>query len=433
MHIVVVGTGYVGLVTAAGFADFGNEVVCVGDDAERIAQLSAGKLPLYEPGLGPLLEENRVAGRVRFTTDLQAALHGCEVVFLALHVPVTRERGADLSALFAAADQLAETMTDGCVVVTKSTVPVGTADRIRVRIEARSEASFTVVSNPAFLKVGAAVSDFMRPDRVLIGSDDERAIDMLRGLYAPFVRTRDRVFVVDARSAELAKYAASALLASRISFMNELALLADDLGADIEAVRQVMGADRRIGPKALFVGPGFGGTNFHNDLTMLMHTAAEAGQPFALLHATDNANERQKGVLLRKLSTALGGTLMGKRIAIWGVAFKPRTDDIGQAPALRLMDGLLEKGAQPVVHDPRALDNVRRRYGERLHYAADMYSAAEEADALVLVTEWHQYRSPDFARLRRGMAGQLLVDGRNVWNRECVRELGFRYVGIGRS
>jgi UDPglucose 6-dehydrogenase len=318
------------------------------------------------------------------------------------------------------------------VIVNTSTVPVGTTERVKVRIEAHASSSFGVAYNPSFLTVGDAVNDFMKPDRVVIGTDDARAAEVLRRLYAPLVRTKGRILVCDVRSAELSKYAASALLASRISFVNELARLADHLGADMEAVRRALGADSRIGPKYLFVGPGFGGSQFQNDITMLLSTAREAGQELELVRATHEVNQRQKRVLLEKLTRQLGGDVEGKVIAVWGLAFKPRTDDVGLAPALVLLDGLLEAGAQVRVHDPRAMDNARAIYADRIHYGETMYEATHGADALVLVTEWHPYRRPDFARVQSEMAGRLIVDGRNIWDPVELRELGFRYIGVGR-
>jgi UDPglucose 6-dehydrogenase len=432
MQIAVIGTGYVGLVASAGLAEFGNEVSCVGSEAQA-ERLGRGDLGLYEPGLDPLTETNVSAGRLRFTSELEEAVKRAEVVIIAMEASVDDAGAAELDELFALADRISGALDGYTVIVNQSTVPVGTTERLAVRIGACVDTPFSVVSNPAFLKEGDAVSDFMKPDRVLIGTDDEQAAEVLRRLYAPFVRTSDRILVVDVRSAELSKYAVSGLLASRISFVNELANLCDELGADMEVVRRVLGADTRIGSKYLFVGPGFGGSHFNNDITMLLHSARECGREMEVLRATQQVNERQKQVLLGKLQRGLPDGVEGKTIAVWGLAFKPRTDDIGMAPAIDLVDGLLDAGAKVRVHDPRAMESARAHYGERIHYADDMYSAVDGAHALVLVTEWHQYRRPDFPKIFAKMAGKLLVDGRNVWDPVELKELGYRYFGVGRS
>lgn len=438
MHLAVIGASHVGLVASAGFADFGNDVVCVVDDPARVARLDAGELDLYEPGLTQLIVANAASGRIRFSTDLEAAVKAAEVIIIALDVARSVQGEPELKPLFQVADRIAtiinkHKLSDYKVIVTKSTVPVGTSDRLKVRIGARTAWDFGVVSNPSFLKEGDAVNGFMKPDRVLIGTNDESAAELLRRLYAPFVRTRDRIFVSDTRSAELAKYATSALLASRVSFMNDLAILADELGADIEAVRKVMGADPRIGEKYLFVGPGFGGSQLQGDIAMLLYTAREVGRELRLVTATDAVNRQQKGVLLQRLRHGLSGNLTGKTVCVWGLAYKPRTADIGESPALALIDGLLEAGALVQVHDPRAMDNVAAIYGDRIRCGESMYDAATGADALALVTEWHQYRRPDFKRLRAILRGNLLLDGRNIWDPTELRDLGFRYVGIGRG
>lgn len=432
MRIAVIGTGYVGLTTGAGFSDFGNDVTIVGFDDEVVERLQAGEITLYEPGLSDLVQSNVEGGRLRFSTDLEGAVRDAEVVMTALKIVPDDRGAADLGELFAVADRIGKVLDSYKVIATRSTVPVGTADRLAVRIGAHSSTPFGVVSNPAFLKEGDAVNDFLKPDRVVIGTSDERAARILERLYAPLLRTPERLVVVDARSAELAKYAASALLATRISFMNELAGLAEELGADIERVRQIMGADPRIGPEFLFVGPGFGGTLFQRDIAFLLASAREAGRELGVTEATWRANERQKQLLIHKLTRQLGD-LGDKVVGLWGLSFKPRTDDVGGGPAMALVDALLERGARVQVHDPAALDRVRALYGERLRYADSMYEAAEGADALVLVTEWHQYRNPDFGRIARGMRGKLVVDGRNVWGADQLRENGLRYVGIGRG
>jgi UDPglucose 6-dehydrogenase len=354
------------------------------------------------------------------------------VVIIAIRLPVSADGDSDLAPLFALADRIGKSIDSYKVIATKSTVPVGTADRLGVRIGAHGSVPFGVASNPSFLKEGDAVQDFMKPARVVIGTSDQRTEEILRRLYAPFVRTQDRILVVDARTAELAKYAASALLASRISFMNELALLAGEVGADIELVRRIIGADPRIGPKYLFVGPGFGGTEFVGDIAMLLATARQAGQQLSVVSAAHATNEEQKKVLVSRLTRELGD-LEGKRVSVWGLAYKPRTSDIGGAPAVALIDGLLARGATVLAHDPRAADNAKHHYGDRITFTETMYDACVDADALVLVTEWHQYRRPDFSRIAELMRGKLLLDGRNVWDKEELRENGLRYVGLGRS
>lgn len=440
MRIAVIGTGYVGLVTGACFADFGNDVIAVELDPSRLASLEHGTLPLYEPGLDILLESNRQAGRYKFSANLEQAVQDSDVIFVALRVDVGADGVPMLERIFEVADRIGRALIacpgDYKVIASRTTVPVGTTDRLAVRIGAQvslgtGAAAYGVVSNPSFLKEGNAVEDFTKPDSVLVGTSDPRAAEVMRRLYSPLARTRDLIFVTDTRSAELSKYATSALLASRVSFMNDLALLAEDVGADIEVVRKVMGADPRIGSKYLFVGPGFGGRLLHNDLRSLLHAAREAGRELGIVRATADINERQKRVLADKLERALHG-VEGRTVAIWGASFKPKTADLGEAPALTLIDRLLERGATVRVHDPHALENLKAIYGERVDYAATMYDAADGADALVLVTEWHSYRRPDFQRLLRSMRSPVIIDGRNVWDPSELRELGFRYQGLGR-
>jgi UDPglucose 6-dehydrogenase len=441
MRIAVIGTGYVGLVTGACLADFGNDVIAVELDPSRLESLERGTLPLYEPGLDMLVTSNREAGRYRFSSNVEHAVRDSDVVFVALRVEVGADGVPVLDRIFEVADRIGKALVaspgEYKVIASRTTVPVGTTDRLAVRIGAQvslapgGAAAFGVVSNPSFLKEGNAVEDFMKPDSVLVGTNDARAAEVMRRLYSPLARTRDLIFITDARSAELSKYATSALLASRVSFMNDLALLAEDVGADIEVVRKVMGADPRIGSKYLFVGPGFGGRLLHNDLRSLLHAAREAGRDLGIVRATAEINERQKRVLAEKLDRMLHG-VEGRTIAVWGAAFKPKTADLGEAPALALIDWLLERGAKVQVHDPHALDNLRALYGDRIAYAPTMYDAATGADALVLVTEWHSYRRPDFQRLLRSMKTPNVIDGRNVWEPTELRELGFRYHGLGR-
>jgi UDPglucose 6-dehydrogenase len=433
MQLAVVGTGYVGLVAGAGFADFGNDVACVDVDAAKISRLERGEVPIYEPGLDVLIAKNAKDGRLRFSTDVAGAIRGAEIVFIAVGTPPASDGSADLSAVFHVAETVAKNLNAFKVVATKSTVPVGTADRIKEIISGITSQPFGVASNPEFLKEGNAINDFLKPDRVVIGSDHPRAREVLEHLYSPFVRATDRIHVMDARSAELTKYASNALLASRISFMNDLALLAEKLGADIQHVRKAVGADPRIGPKFLFPGPGFGGSCFPKDISALIHAAREVGHDLAIVRATEEVNARQKRVLGQKIVAHFDGAGEGRTIAVWGLAFKPQTDDIREAPALALIDDLLAKGFVVQAHDPQATANVRAIYGSRVQFADSMYGAAEGADALALVTEWNEYRTPDYHRLKRIMRSPALFDGRNMWVPAEVRELGFSYMGIGRK
>ncbi|MGK3994801.1 UDP-glucose dehydrogenase family protein [Sorangium sp. So ce1024] len=433
MQLAVVGTGYVGLVAGAGFADFGNDVACVDVSAAKIEMLKRGEMPIFEPGLDVLIAKNTRDGRLRFSTDVAGAIRDAEIVFIAVGTPQADDGSADLSAVEAVGETIGKNLNGYKVIATKSTVPVGTADRLRQIIGAHTTQPFAVASNPEFLKEGDAVNDFMKPDRVIIGSDEPKAREILRSLYKPFVRANDRIQLMDARSAELTKYAANALLASRISFMNDLAVLAEKLGADIELVRKGVGSDPRIGTKFLFAGPGFGGSCFPKDLSAILHTAASVGHDLEIIRATERINARQKRLLGSKVSAHFEGALKGKTIAVWGLAFKPQTDDIRESPALTLIDALLEAGATVQAHDPQAMPNVRAIYGGRILLSDGMYGAAEGADALVVVTEWHEYRRPDFHRLKRILSAPVLFDGRNIWEPEELRGMGFVYTGIGRK
>lgn len=446
MQLAVVGTGYVGLVAGAGFADFGNDVACVDVSASKIEMLLRGEVPIYEPGLDVLIAKNTRDGRLRFSTDVAGAIRGAEVVFIAVGTPQADDGSADLSAVYEVGETIGKNLNDFKVIATKSTVPVGTADRLRQIIAAQTSQPFAIASNPEFLKEGDALNDFMKPDRVIIGSDDPKAREVLRHLYNPFVRASDRIQTMDPRSAELTKYAANTLLASRISFMNDLAVLAEKLGADIELVRKGVGADPRIGTKFLFAGPGFGGSCFPKDLSALLYAANAVGHELEIVRATERVNLRQKQLLAKKVIAQLGvagesgekgpaadGPLKGRTIAVWGLAFKPQTDDIREAPALTLIDGLLEAGATVQAHDPQAMPNFRAIYGSRVMLSDGMYGAAEGADALVVVTEWHEYRRPDFRRLKRILNAPMLFDGRNIWEPDELRGMGFDYTGIGRK
>jgi UDPglucose 6-dehydrogenase len=434
MRIAVVGTGYVGLVAGVCFADSGHAVVCVDVDAEKIAALRKGKSPIYEPGLEELLHKNIAAERLGFATALEDAVRSADVVFIAVGTPQGDDGNADLRATMSVALQVADAAEQYTVLVNKSTVPVGTAARMQAEIASRSAVEIDVVSNPEFLKEGAAIDDFLRPDRIVIGSPSERARAVMAELYAPFVRTEGPIYFMDPRSAELTKYAANAMLAARISFMNEVAALCERVGADVDSVRKAMGADERIGQKFLFPGCGYGGSCFPKDVKALIATARSNGLDFTLLSAVDAVNDRQKRLLAQKAKQHFGaGNLRGKKFAVWGLAFKPKTDDMRQAPALALIEELLADGAQVAAHDPVAMDNARRLLGDRLHFAQNPYAAVEGADGLFLVTEWNEFRQPDFVRIRKSMKQAVVFDGRNIWNAARMRALGFTYFGIGRG
>ena len=432
MRITIVGTGYVGLVTGAGFAEFGHHVTCVDVDAKRIEMLKRTEMPFHEPGLAELVRRNAMHGRLAFTTNLAEAITGSLAVFIAVGTPSGEDGSADLKYVLEAARDIGRAIDGYTVIVTKSTVPVGTADKVRAVVATETKHAFAVASNPEFLKEGDAVNDFLKPARVIVGADDQRAIDLLRDLYRGIMRTTDRIQVMSIRSAELTKYAANAMLATRISFMNELAAVCESVGADIESIRKGIGSDPRIGPKFLFAGAGYGGSCFGKDLRALVHLGKELDVPLQVVNAVDRANERQKRLLGERVIKHFGGRLDGKRIGVWGLAFKPETDDIREAPALALIEQLLAAGATVVGYDPVAAANVKALLGDRIELAADPYGAAQNVDALVLVTEWHELRQPDFARLAQAMRTKLLIDGRNVWPRDEAIAAGFVYQGIGR-
>jgi UDPglucose 6-dehydrogenase len=432
MKIAVVGTGYVGLVTGAGFSDFGHEVTCVDIDPKRVATLKAGEVPFYEPGLHDLIRRSTRIDRLKFTTNTAEAVAGSEIVFIAVGTPSDEDGSADLKYVVEAAKQIGAALTGFTVVVTKSTVPVGTADKVKAAVASTTKHAFAVASNPEFLKEGAAVEDFLKPARVIIGADDPRAIEVLRNLYRTVLRTNDRVQVMDIKSAELTKYAANAMLATRISFMNELARLCDVVGADIEAVRKGIGSDPRIGNKFLFAGCGFGGSCFPKDLRALRHIGMENDIPLTVVDAVERANDRQKKVLGERVLAHFGGKLEGKKIAIWGLAFKPETDDIRESPALTLLDQLRAAGATVTGYDPEAMANVKASVGDKIELTKDAYAAAAGADAVVLVTEWNELRNPDLGKLKTSMRTPVLVDGRNQWSAQEARAAGFTYYGIGR-
>ncbi len=433
MRIAVIGTGYVGLVAGTCFADSGHSVVSVDVDEKKIAQLRAGETPIFEPGLSEILGKNIAAERLTFSTDLAAAVKASEVVFIAVGTPQGEDGNADLRIAMQVAHQIAAAVERYTVVANKSTVPVGTASRMQAEIAARTSVEVDVISNPEFLKEGAALDDFLKPDRIVIGASSEKARAIMAELYAPFVRTESPIYFMDPRSAELTKYAANAMLAARISFMNDVAALCERVGADVDAVRKAMGADERIGQKFLFPGCGYGGSCFPKDVKALVATARSHGLDFALLAAVDAVNDRQKRLLAQKAKVHFGGALRGKKLGIWGLAFKPKTDDLRAAPALALIEELLAEGAVVTAHDPVAIDNARRLLGERVHFVQNPYAAAEGADALFLVTEWNEFRQPDFDRIKSAMKQPVLFDGRNVWNAKRVREMGFTYYGVGRG
>jgi UDPglucose 6-dehydrogenase len=440
MNVTVFGSGYVGLVTGACLAEVGNDVVCMDVDNRKIEMLNQGKSPIYEPGLEQMVQRNAKAGRLRFTTDPDLAVKHGLFQFIAVGTPPDEDGSADLQYVLAVAQTIAEHMDEYRVVVDKSTVPVGTADRVREKInltqqQLDKQVEFDVVSNPEFLKEGAALEDFMKPDRIIVGTDNPRTTELLRALYAPFNRNHDRLIAMDIRSAELSKYAANAMLATKISFMNELSNLAELLGADIEKVRHGIGSDSRIGYSFIYPGCGYGGSCFPKDVSALERTAHEVGYQAQLLSAVEAVNHRQKQVLFRKINSHFKGGLAGKTFALWGLAFKPNTDDMREAPSRVLMEALWEAGARVQVYDPEAMDECRRIYGERddLVYCEDQMQALEGADALAVVTEWQLFRSPDFSQIKQMLKQPLIFDGRNIYDPPQMKRDGFTYYAIGRG
>ena len=440
MRVTVVGTGYVGLVSGACLADVGNDVLCLDVDIKKIRTLQAGELPIFEPGLKEMVQRNVAAGRLAFTTDIEKSVHHGALQFIAVGTPPDEDGSADMQYVLEAACNIARLMTEHKIIVDKSTVPVGTADRVRTAIsevlKARNEEiSFAVVSNPEFLKEGAAVEDFMRPDRIVVGADDENAIETMRRLYSPFQRNHERLIVMDIRSAELTKYAANAMLATRISFMNELANLAEVLGADVEMVRQGMGSDPRIGYHFLYPGCGYGGSCFPKDVKALIKTAsADAKIDLKVLKAVEAANDAQKLVLGTKIKNRFGQDLSGKHFAVWGLAFKPNTDDMREASSLVLLHELTAAGATVSVYDPVSMPEAHRVLGSlpAINYAQTPYQALEDAEALVIVTEWKEFRSPDFDIIKDALKNPVIFDGRNLYDPATVRQMGFEYMAIGR-
>jgi UDPglucose 6-dehydrogenase len=439
MKITVIGTGYVGLVTGTCLAEMGNQVLCLDLDKNKIMCLNDGEVPIHEPGLSELIRRNVAAGRLRFTSDIEKSVTFGALQFIAVGTPADEDGSADMQYVLAAARSIGRHMTGYKVIVNKSTVPVGTADKVgealREQLAERGlDVPFSVVSNPEFLKEGAAVADFMRPDRIVIGAADERAITLMRALYAPFIRNHDRVIVMDVRSAELTKYAANAMLATRISFMNEMANLSDMLGADIEQVRLGIGSDPRIGFHFLYPGCGYGGSCFPKDVQALLRTGAESGSGMKVLQAVEDANEAQKHVLIDKIRDRFGSDLHGMRFALWGLAFKPNTDDMRAASSRVVIEGLWRMGASVVAYDPVAMPEARRIFGDdpRLTYAASPLAALHEADALVIVTEWKEFRAPDFDDIKDALKTAVIFDGRNLYQPSLVHSHGIEYRAIGR-
>jgi UDPglucose 6-dehydrogenase len=433
MKIAVIGTGYVGLVTGTCFSETGNDVICVDIDSEKVKKLSAGEITMYEPGLNNLFLRNLKEERLRFTTDLAEGIREAQIVFLALPTPPGADGSADLRYVLGVAEQLGNLMKDYKVIVDKSTVPVGTAEKVHAAIALRYRGEFDVVSNPEFLREGVAVEDFMKPDRVIIGTSSEKARKLLEELYNPFVRQGNPIIFMDERSAELSKYAANAFLATKITFMNEIALLCEKLGADVDMVRRSLGSDERIGRRFLFPGIGYGGSCFPKDVQALVQSSHEAGYAFKILNAVMEVNEKQRLHLIPKIKKYFNGNLKGKRFALWGLAFKPNTDDIREAPALYIIQTLLKEGASLAVYDPEAMKNAKAQIGNVVDYGENQYEVLNGADALIIATEWNEFRTPNFLKMVTGMKHKVIFDGRNLFDVNAIRELGFYYESIGRA
>jgi UDPglucose 6-dehydrogenase len=433
MKIAVIGTGYVGLVSGTCFAETGNTVTCVDIDANKVASLKAGKITIYEPGLELLFERNLREGRLLFTTNLQQGIEGAQVIMLALPTPPGEDGSADLKYVLQVAEQLGPMLKGYTVIVNKSTVPVGTADLVREKVASGAKVEFDVVSNPEFLREGLAVEDFMKPERVVIGTKSTRARKIMEDLYAPYVMQGNPILVMDERSSELTKYAANAFLATKITFMNEIANMCERLGADVDLVRLGVGTDSRIGKRFLFAGIGYGGSCFPKDVQALAYSADQVKYDFKILDAVMSVNEKQKTRMIERMNEYFKSDLKNKRIAVWGLAFKPQTDDIREAPSLYNIRELLKAGAEVHVHDPEAMQNVRNVFGDQIHYHANAYNALEQADALFIATEWPEYRSPDFQRIASLIRGKVIFDGRNLYSPDDFTELGFTYYSIGRK
>ncbi len=433
MELAVIGTGYVGLVAGTCFAEMGHDVVCIDKDEEKIRILENGGIPIYEPRLRELIDHNVDKKRLRFSTDLNTGVEHAEVVFIAVGTPMSDDGSADLSMVMAVAEEIAKAITRPMIVCTKSTVPVGTAAAIREVMSKHTDIPADVVSNPEFMKEGAAVDDFMKPDRIILGTDSEHAREVMADIYAPFNRTSNRILFMDTASAEMTKYVSNAMLATRISFMNEMANLCERLGADVTKVRHGVGADPRIGSSFLFPGVGFGGSCFPKDIRALRYMGVEAGMPLKVLTAVDDVNDAQKTVMVDKVVEAFGEDLTGKTFGIWGLAFKPQTDDMREAPSIRIIEGLLARGARVQATDPEAMDTARAVFEDRVELVDDQYDALDGADALLVVTEWNEFRRPDFKRIKARLRQPFVFDGRNVYNPDRMREMGFKYACIGRA
>ena len=432
MKIAVVGTGYVGLVAGTCFAENGNDVICVDKDPAKVRLLQRGKVPIYEPGLEELVRRNRTEKRLTFTTALDRAVQQSQILFIAVGTPTGEDGSADLQHVMAVARDIGRAMNGYKVIVNKSTVPVGTAAKVREVLRRETTHPFSVVSNPEFLKQGAAIDDFLKPDRVVIGAEDPRGAELMTELYAPFTRTGAPIMLMDCPSAELCKYAANAMLATRISFMNEVSNVCEAVGANVDQVRRAVASDRRIGPSFLFPGVGYGGSCFPKDVKAMLRFASEEKYDFKILHAVEAVNEGQKLRLLERLKTHFG-SLKGKRIAVWGLAFKPRTDDMREAPAVPLIKGILAGGAEVQAYDPEAMTVAKGIFGKQITYAASNYDALKGADCLTIVTEWNEFRRPDFARMRSLMRSPVVFDGRNIFTPDEMKQSGFTYYSIGRN
>ncbi len=431
MKIAVVGTGYVGLVVGACFAENGNDVICVDKDEAKVRALRRGKIPIYEPGLEEIVKRNTAEKRLSFTTALPGAVKASDIIFIAVGTPEAEDGSADLKHVLGVAADVARAMDGYKVIVDKSTVPVGTSEKVREAMRKETRHEFSVVSNPEFLKQGAAVDDFLKPDRVVIGAEDERAARLMTELYAPFTRTGAPIMVMDCASAELCKYAANAMLATRISFMNEVARVCELYGANVDQVRRAVASDNRIGPSFLFPGVGYGGSCFPKDVKAILKFSSDKGYDFRILEAVEQVNAQQKKKLLQMMKERLR-TLRGKTIGVWGLAFKPRTDDMREAPAITIIEGLLKAGATVQAYDPEARETARRIFGDRITYCTNAYDALKDADALALVTEWNEFREPDFARMKKRMKSPVIFDGRNIYKPEAIQAQGFTYYSIGR-
>jgi len=433
MNIAVVGTGYVGLVTGTCFAETGNHVICVDIDKDKVQKMKDGKVPIYEPHLDVLFERNIRQGRLLFTTDLKSAIEKAQIIFLALPTPPGEDGSADLKYVLGVADELGKIMTDYKVIVDKSTVPVGTAEKVHAAVAKHAKVEFDIVSNPEFLREGFAVDDFLKPDRVVVGTSSPRAQKVMEDLYKPFVRQGNPIIFMDERSAELTKYAANAFLATKITFMNEIANFCEAVGADVDKVRIGMGTDTRIGKRFLFPGIGYGGSCFPKDVQALAKSGTDAGYDFRIINSVMEVNERQKTTLTDKIKKHYGASIKGKHFAMWGLAFKPDTDDIREAPALYMIDALVEAGATVTAFDPEAMPNVEKVKGDKMKFAADEYKALEGADALIIATEWALFRTPDFDKLGKLLKEKIVFDGRNLYDLDEMEKVGFNYISVGRS